>query len=75
MVGQLAPGERIVIAVDQLEELFTLCEQEDERTAFTGQLAAAAGDPERRALVVVSLRADFYGRRRLLPAAGRAAER
>ena len=26
------------------------------------QLAAAAGDPERRVLVVVSLRADFYGR-------------
>ena len=59
VVGQLAPGERIVIAVDQLEELFTLCEQEDERTAFTGQLAAAAGDPERRVLVVVSLRADI----------------
>ena len=61
-LGQLAPGERLVIAVDQLEELFTLCEQEDERAAFAEQLAAAAGDAERRALVVVSLRADFYGR-------------
>jgi DNA-binding SARP family transcriptional activator/WD40 repeat protein len=62
VVGQLAPGERLVIAVDQLEELFTLCEREDERAAFAGQLAAAAGDPERRALVVVALRADLYGR-------------
>jgi WD40 repeat protein len=61
-LGRLAPGERLVIAVDQLEELFTLCEQEDERAAFAGQLAAAAGDPGRRTLVVVSLRADFYGR-------------
>jgi len=61
-LGQLAPGERLVIAVDQMEELFTLCEHEGERVAFAGQLAAAAGDPERRALVVVSLRADFYGR-------------
>ena len=61
-LGQLAPGERLVIAVDQLEELFTLCEQEDERAAFASQLAAVAGDAERRALVVVSLRADFYGR-------------
>jgi WD40 repeat protein len=51
-----------VIAVDQLEELFTLCEQEQERAAFLEQLAVAARDPERRALVVVSLRADFYGR-------------
>ena len=61
VAGQLAPGERLVIAVDQLEELFTLCEREEERAAFAEQLAAAAGDPERRALVVVSLRADFYG--------------
>jgi WD40 repeat protein len=59
---QRSPGERLVVAVDQLEELFTLCEQEDERAAFLEQLAAAACDPERRALVVVSLRADFYGR-------------
>ena len=62
VIGQLAPGERLVVAVDQLEELFTLCEREDERAAFADQLAAAARDPERRALVVVSLRADFYGR-------------
>jgi DNA-binding SARP family transcriptional activator/WD40 repeat protein len=61
-IGRLAPGERLVIAVDQMEELFTLCEQEGERAAFAGRLAAAAGDAERRALVVVSLRADFYGR-------------
>jgi DNA-binding SARP family transcriptional activator/WD40 repeat protein len=61
-LGRLAPGERLVIAVDQLEELFTLCEQETERAAFAGRLAAAAGDPGRRALVIVALRADFYGR-------------
>jgi len=62
VLGRLEPGERLVIAVDQLEELFTLCEHEEERAAFAGQLAAAAGDAERRALVVVVLRADFYGR-------------
>src|SRR5215472_1746009 len=62
VVGRLEPGERLVIAVDQMEELFTLCEQEGERAAFAGQLAAAARDAERRALVVVVLRADFYGR-------------
>ena len=62
VLGQLSPGERLVVAVDQLEELFTLCEREDERAAFLDELVAAAGDPERRALVVVSLRADFYGR-------------
>jgi WD40 repeat protein/DNA-binding SARP family transcriptional activator len=61
-VERLSSGERLVIAVDQLEELFTLCKQEDERAAFFEQLAAAAEARERRVLVLVSLRADFYGR-------------
>jgi DNA-binding SARP family transcriptional activator/WD40 repeat protein len=61
-VQQIAPGDRIVVALDQLEELFTVCEREDERAEFLEQLVAAARDPERRALVVCSLRADFYGR-------------
>jgi DNA-binding SARP family transcriptional activator/WD40 repeat protein len=59
---RLSRSERIVVAVDQLEELFTLCESEDERSEFLAQLAAAARDPERRVLVVCALRADFYGR-------------
>lgn len=62
VLERISPGERLVIAVDQLEELFTLCKREDERAAFLDQLAAAAEDRERRALVLVSLRADFYGR-------------
>ena len=61
-MGGLSPGERIVVAVDQLEELFTVCELEEERAAFLEQLVAAARDGERRALVVCALRADFYGR-------------
>jgi DNA-binding SARP family transcriptional activator/WD40 repeat protein len=61
-VARLAPGNRIVIAVDQLEELFTVCEREDERAEFLDQVGAVCHDAERRALVVCSLRADFYGR-------------
>ncbi|MDH6108829.1 energy-coupling factor transporter ATP-binding protein EcfA2 [Kitasatospora sp. MAP12-15] len=44
-----------VVVVDQLEELFTLCPDEDERVAFLAALL------ERQAPVVVGLRADFYG--------------
>jgi DNA-binding SARP family transcriptional activator/WD40 repeat protein len=62
VLGKLSPGQRIVLAIDQLEELFTMCETEQERAAFLDQLVAAARDPQRRVLVVVSLRADFYGR-------------
>jgi WD40 repeat protein/DNA-binding SARP family transcriptional activator len=55
-------GARTVVAVDQLEELFTLPSTEDERSAFLDDLVRAALDPARRHVVVVALRADFYGR-------------
>jgi serine/threonine protein kinase/WD40 repeat protein len=59
---------RFLLAVDQLEELFTACSSEDERAAFCATLAGAAADPEGRAVVVVAVRADFYGRLAAYPA-------
>jgi tRNA A-37 threonylcarbamoyl transferase component Bud32 len=53
---------RLLLAVDQLEELFTACPSDGERAAFADALARAATDPLGRAVVVVALRADFYGR-------------
>ena len=58
----LPSGSRLLLAVDQFEELHTACRSEVERTAFADTLARAAADPEGRAVVVVALRADFYGR-------------
>jgi DNA-binding SARP family transcriptional activator/WD40 repeat protein len=58
---RIGPDRRIVLAVDQLEELFTVCSDEAERAAFVDALVAAATDNLRRAVVIVSLRADFYG--------------
>jgi WD40 repeat protein/tRNA A-37 threonylcarbamoyl transferase component Bud32 len=58
----LPAGGRLLLAVDQLEELFTACRSDAERSAFADTLARAAADPEARAVVVVALRADFYGR-------------
>ena len=62
LLYRLSPDERIVVAVDQLEELFTVCDQQSDRRAFLEQLVTAARDHERRLLVVCALRADFYGR-------------
>ena len=57
------PGDtRLLLAVDQLEELFTACRSDAERAAFAATLARVAADPDGRAVVVVALRADFYGR-------------
>ncbi|MFN2470887.1 MAG: PQQ-binding-like beta-propeller repeat protein [Gaiellaceae bacterium] len=47
-----------VVVVDQFEEVFTLCRDEQERCEFIEALLELAA-PERR--VVVCLRADFYG--------------
>ncbi|WP_075732641.1 nSTAND1 domain-containing NTPase [Streptomyces acidiscabies] len=54
---QLPPGARVVIVVDQLEELFTHCRDESARTRFVDALAALTP----LALVVYGLRADRYG--------------
>ena len=59
---------RLLLAVDQLEELFTACRSDAERAAFADTLARAAADPDGRAVVVVALRADFYGRFAAYPA-------
>ncbi len=67
--SQASRDHQTLIAVDQLEELFTLCRDEDERRAFLEALAYASGIDEAsaespiesgRAVVVLTLRADFY---------------
>jgi WD40 repeat protein/DNA-binding SARP family transcriptional activator len=60
-VAKLPEGKRLVVVVDQFEELFTTCGDEDERAAFVGALVDAVRDPDRSCIAVVALRADFYG--------------
>jgi hypothetical protein len=62
VLDALPGSERLLLAVDQFEELFTACNSDAERTAFADALARAASDPDGRAVVVIALRADFYGR-------------
>jgi WD40 repeat protein len=56
--------DRAVLVVDQFEEVFTLCAEEQDRQAFIRALATLAGDRDAvpTALVVLGVRADFYGR-------------
>ena len=55
-------GSELVLVVDQLEEVFTLVEDETRRTQFLALLERAVLDPHARLRVVVTLRADFYDR-------------
>ncbi|MGP4010772.1 nSTAND1 domain-containing NTPase [Streptomyces sp. 4N124] len=50
-----------VIVVDQFEEVFTLCQDPEERAQFIERLLAAR-EPDSRLRVVIAVRADFYGR-------------
>ncbi|WP_370944814.1 hypothetical protein AB5J62_37690 [Amycolatopsis sp. cg5] len=53
-------GRGGLLIVDQFEEVFTLCHDEAERTAFIDALLALAAD-EHGTTVVIGVRADFYG--------------
>ena len=55
-------SRRLAVVVDQFEELFTVCRDEHERATFVGTLVSLAHDPDTRAIVVITVRADFYGR-------------
>jgi hypothetical protein len=53
---------RLLLVIDQFEELFTLVESEEERSRFIRNLEVALSDPHGRTVVVIALRADFYDR-------------
>jgi WD40 repeat protein/DNA-binding SARP family transcriptional activator len=57
-----AGDARVVVAIDQFEETFTVCADEHERAEFVAALVAAALDPAGRYTIVLALRADQYGR-------------
>jgi len=52
----------VLLFVDQLEELFTLCEDESIRAAFMEAVCGAADDPFEPMRVVFTVRDDFLGR-------------
>jgi len=55
-------GARLLLLVDQFEEIFTLCEDEGERLGFIRALAALVSEADNPAIVVLGIRADFYAR-------------
>jgi WD40 repeat protein len=56
------PGARLLLLVDQFEEVFTLCRDETERRKFIHALIGLAGEADGQGIVVLGIRADFYSR-------------
>lgn len=51
---------RLLLVIDQFEELFSLTAQSEVRELFLASLVAAAGDSRGRLHVVLTMRADFF---------------
>jgi len=55
-------GDRLLLVVDQFEELFTQCSDEAERSAFLKAIAQAGSVAGGRVTVLTTIRADFLAR-------------
>jgi len=69
-IDAVPPGT-VILVVDQFEELFTLCRDEGERRQFIDSLFDSCS---RGVLVLLALRADFYGHCALYPTLAAALE-
>lgn len=52
---------RLVLAVDQLEELFTMCREPNRRQQFLRLIAGAMAATPQRVIPILAIRADFLG--------------
>ena len=70
-VDEALPSDsRVVVVVDQFEELFTLTTDVQERELFLESLRVAAVDAGSKLTVIVTLRADFFDRPLVYPRFG-----
>jgi WD40 repeat protein len=67
-LADAASGSRLLVVVDQFEEVFTLCRDPAEREVFLANLLYAATYPHGPVMIVVTMRADFYPRLAEFPA-------
>jgi WD40 repeat protein len=61
-LGEPPQAKRLVVLVDQFEEVFAICNDESERRDFIANLLHAATVARGRTIVVLTMRADFYPR-------------
>jgi serine/threonine protein kinase len=65
------PGQKVVLLIDQFEELFTQTTSEEERQHLIDLLITAITEPQGALIAILTLRADWYDRPMSRPALGR----
>ena len=61
-IAESNDSDRLVIVIDQFEELFTLNSLEEERTQFIHNIVYASSVASGKVTVILTMRADFYGK-------------
>lgn len=61
-ISNLTPKTRVVLYVDQLEELFTQVRDEEVRARFVHLLTTGVSEPNSPLTIIMTMRADFYDR-------------
>jgi class 3 adenylate cyclase len=59
VINRLPSSERLLLVIDQFEEVFTVCPKEEERRRFIELLTQVAEIPASRLAIVTTMRADF----------------
>ena len=59
---QASTVERLVLVIDQFEELFTLCEEQEEKDKFCTCLLGALNQIPEKLCVILAMRVDFLGK-------------
>ncbi|GEM_PF-7011810 len=63
-------SDYVVLYIDQFEELFTLTADENERQQLINLITSAVTEPDGKLIVLLSMRADFFGHPLNYPALG-----
>lgn len=64
-------GAKVILVVDQFEELFIQTTSEEERQHFIDLFITAVTEPSSPVIAILTLRADFYDRPLFYPELGR----
>jgi signal transduction histidine kinase len=59
VIERMSGSERLLLVIDQFEEVFTVCPKEEERRRFIELLTQVAEIPDSRLAIVTTMRADF----------------